>query len=660
MKRIIEIRQHLSSFANQSGLVESVFAFSPFAMQVYDSKGHSLFVNQSFRDLFGSVPPPEYCVLKDDQAKATGVLHLFERAFKGEVINVPPRWYDPRKNVQVKVDSGNSVAIETTLFPIFDEQQVLTNVVFVFKDVTAEQVIREENTAINTKLQESNLLIESFLSNTKAVIYFKDRSGRYIKVNRQWCSIFEQAEVDAIGKTDYDIFPKDAADSYVANDRKVMQSRSHIESEEKATLSDGEVHTYFSLKFPMLDKDGNITGICGISTDITEIKRVQQELHRSRRMESLGIMAGGIAHDFNNSLSIIQLQAESVLGITDDKFITNRLNSIINATTSAANLIKQLLAFGRQQPMQARSLNLRTIVDELRKILEQVLGEAISLDISSSEKLASVFADPTQIEQILVNMTINARDAMPRGGKLSVEIKNAVLKKSSKGKRIGASPGDYVELSIRDTGHGMSAEILERIFEPFFTTKSGSKGNGLGLPSVIGIVQQNKGEIIVESTENVGTCFRILFPRHQEAHVNKIVNSPKTIRARKSGEIILLIEDNLELMDATALKLEDAGYRVLKAQNLQAAIAAAKEVQGAIDLIISDVIMPERSGPEIANELFSLRLLKETRVLFTSGHSGNQLEKYSVSTQDFGFLEKPYTGKKLLEKIDALLAPEPT
>ncbi len=655
MKRILEFRDSTKGFKNLSGLIEGIFAYSPFGMQVYDSKGHNLFVNQSFKDLFGAVPPPEYCVLKDEQATAAGILPLIQQGFNGKIVQLPISWFNPNDVQQVKVETGRRVAIETTLFPLMDENQRLTNVVFVFKDVTAEQIVREENLRINQRLAESNTQMETFLNNTKAVIYFKDLSGKYLRVNRQYTEVFEVKYENIIGKTDFDLFPLQVAEAFVSADRSVMKNNSHLEIEEEAIHPNGEKHSYISNKFPIKDENGEVSGICGISTDITEIKNVQLELNRSRRLESLGILAGGIAHDFNNSLCIIQLQAETVISQIEDKKAKAQLQTIVDATTRSGALIKQLLAFGRKQEVRPQSTSVQIIIEDLRKMLEQALGESIHLKINYEKNLSNIFADPTQIEQILVNLCINARDAMRLGGTLSIDVKNSILTKGMPGAKIGAAPGAYVEISVRDTGHGINSEIQDKIFEPFFTTKEKDRGNGLGLSSVIGIVEQNAGELVLESKENVGTCFRIFFPQHEGEASAAEVRVRANTKTFQGNELILLIEDHSELREATAHKLRRSGYRVLEASCYLEVKKLLEELAEPVGLIVSDVIMPEKSGPEIVNEISGHPFIKSAKILFVSGHAGNELEKHKINSKDFSFLEKPYNGKQLLNRIEEVL-----
>jgi PAS domain S-box-containing protein len=394
--------------------------------------------------------------------------------------------------------------------------------------------------------------------------------------------------------------------------------------------------------------------------DITKRKhdeQSEQQLRQSQKMETVGRLAGGIAHDFNNLVGVILgycgiLEARLDPAEPTRDMIEEARKMIVeihNAGTSAKDLTRHLLAFSRRQVLQPVFLNLNAIVNRLHTILSRVIGDDIELASVLQIDLGTINADPIQIEQVLMNLAVNARDAMPRGGTITIETANVVLDGAYAREHSYAPPGQYVMLKVSDTGIGMDKETQARIFEPFFSTKEIGQGTGLGLSTVFGIVKQSAGIITVLSEPNEGTAFQIYFPQCEEALA--IARQDRAVPLRGGSETILLVDDAAPLRGLTRRLLKDCGYTVLDSGEPAEAIRIAEQHKGPLPLIITDVVMPRLSGPALAERIVAAR--PETKVLYTSGYADdavvNGLAKHCM------FLEKPFTRDELIKKVREVL-----
>jgi signal transduction histidine kinase len=387
---------------------------------------------------------------------------------------------------------------------------------------------------------------------------------------------------------------------------------------------------------------------------IEALRNTEKQLVQSQKLEAVGRLAGGISHDFNNLLTVI-------LGYTDiskrnlkegDPLLRN-LEEIGKASERAASLTRQLLAFSRKQVMQPKVFDVNTVVNDLKKMLRRMIGEDVELRVSTQTDLGNIKADPVQLEQVIMNLVVNARDAMPRGGKLSIETSNVYLDESYARDHVGVEPGEYVMLAISDTGCGMDEETRQRIFEPFFTTKESGKGTGLGLSMVYGIVKQSGGNIWVYSEEGRGTTFKIYFPR-VTAQAEDYKRSNGVIEAPKGSETILLVEDAALVRTLARQVLETAGYRVLEAASAEAALKLCETINGTrIDLLLTDVVMPGMSGNEMSRIL--LKKQPSMPVLYMSGYTDEAIVQHGVLEAGINFLQKPFSPGALAVKVREVL-----
>ena len=388
-------------------------------------------------------------------------------------------------------------------------------------------------------------------------------------------------------------------------------------------------------------------------TDVTERKHLETQLLQSQKMDSVGRLAGGVAHDFNNLLGVITGYGELLAGrLPNDPQLKRYVNDILKAAARAAGLTRQLLAFSRKQVLQPRVLDLNAVVAEMEKMLRRLIGEDVQLITVFDERLEGVLADPGQMEQVLMNLAVNARDAMPRGGRLTIETANVDLDATYARSRPGVKPGPHVMLAVSDTGHGMEPEVLGHIFEPFFTTKEAGKGTGLGLATVHGIVKQSGGHIFVYSERGQGTTFKIYLPRVEAGKVAEAPAAPQA-ELHRGSETVLLVEDEESLRGIVRECLEASGYSVIEARHAGHALELAEGHSAPIHLLITDVIMPGMSGSQLAAALTASHA--ETRVLYMSGYTDDAVVLHGVLAADVSFLQKPFTTDALARKVREVL-----
>jgi two-component system cell cycle sensor histidine kinase/response regulator CckA len=386
------------------------------------------------------------------------------------------------------------------------------------------------------------------------------------------------------------------------------------------------------------------------------LKKTEQQLHHAQKLEAIGQLASGVAHDFNNLLSVILGSAEMILSdLKPDDPIRGDISEIYKAGTRAADLTRQLLAFSRQQVLQPRILDLNQVLTGIEKMVGRLLGADVHVRIVKGFGLGRSKADPGQIEQVITNLVVNARDAMPGGGTLTLETKNAELHEDYAREHHGVDAGPYVLLSVTDTGTGMDAATKARIFEPFFTTKERGKGTGLGLSTVFGIVEQSHGHIWVESEPGVGTSFKVYLPR-TDAKVQETPSVPPPPSVRGS-ETILLVEDDDAVRAVACGILQRSGYRVLEASNGGEALLICEQHSAAIHLLLTDVVLPRMNGRQLAERILSMR--SGIKVLFMSGYTDDAILRHGILESDVAYLQKPLTPSKLAHSVREVLGPAP-
>jgi two-component system cell cycle sensor histidine kinase/response regulator CckA len=424
---------------------------------------------------------------------------------------------------------------------------------------------------------------------------------------------------------------------------------------------DGSFRWWLVRGLPLRDSTGDIVKWIATCTDIDELKesamrlqRTEEQLRQAQKMEAVGRLAAGVAHDFNNVLSVILGYTTLVIDdLSPDDPHRADIVEVQRAGVRATDLTRQLLAFSRQQVLEPRVLRLTQVLGDMRTMVQRLLGEDIDLLLLTAEPVNKVHADPSQIEQIVMNLAVNARDAMPNGGKLTIETANVEFDASYAADHPGVVPGPYVMLAVSDTGTGMLPSTRDRIFDPFFTTKEQGKGTGLGLSTVFGIVKQSAGHIYVYTEPGVGTTFKVYLPATDRASEAMKVSLPPQAALRGS-ETILLVEDDEQVRRTNCAILRRSGYVILDAQNGGEAFLVSEKFSAPIDLLLTDVVMPRMSGRELSERLAPAR--PEMKVLYISGYTENAISRHGVLDPGLSFLQKPIVPDVLLRKVREVLS----
>jgi two-component system, cell cycle sensor histidine kinase and response regulator CckA len=383
------------------------------------------------------------------------------------------------------------------------------------------------------------------------------------------------------------------------------------------------------------------------------LRKSEEQLRQSQKVEAIGRLAGGIAHDFNNLLTIINGYTELLLARLPPQDRTSRdINEIRKAGMRAASLTRQLLAFSRKQILEPKVLDMNAIVVELEKMLRRLIGEDVRLTIVQAQGLRRIKADPGQIEQVIMNLVVNARDAMPQGGNLTLETANVDLDEAYAARHVGVRSGAYILLAVSDTGSGIDKESMSHIFEPFYTTKGPGKGTGLGLSTVYGIVKQSGGNVWAYSEPGRGTTFKIYLPQ-AEGTVDRQSRDGQRAGIARGSETLLLVEDQKELRELVREMLEMNGYTVVEAGDGLEALEICQRHEGRIDLMLSDVVMPQMGGRELAQRLATIR--PEMKVLYMSGYTSNAIVHHGILDPGTALLQKPFTPDSLARKVREVL-----
>lgn len=489
------------------------------------------------------------------------------------------------------------------------------------------------------------------------LIFVKDWEGRYVLANAAVAELYGTNVESVLGKRDADFNPKqEEVEKYLRDDREVMASQraTHISEEPATNARTGETRWFQTVKVPLQSLDGSTQQVLGVATDITDRKHLEEQFRQAHKMEAVGRLAGGVAHDFNNVLTIIRAQTEFLLAdLAGDDPRRGDVLEIQDAADRAAAFTRQLLAFSRRQLLQPEVLDLNGVVGGMEMMVRRLLGEDVVLLTKFHPDLPRISADPSQLQQVVLNLAVNARDAMPRGGTLLIETALVELDEHYPRQHPTAKPGVHVVLAVTDTGCGMDPATRSRVFEPFFTTKEHGKGTGLGLSTVYGIVKQSGGHIWVYSELGRGTTFKLYFPPNYGAL--KASEPDRTVAPLNgSGATILLVEDERLVRSTVRRLLERHGYKVLEAANGQDALTLVTSRQTEIHLVLSDMVMPGMGGMELADRV---RTLSPTLpVLLMTGYTEEAITRAGERPRDEQIIEKPFTLNAMLEKVRWALA----
>lgn len=550
-------------------------------------------------------------------------------------------------------------AYDSWYAPIRGRKGEVTGVIGVANDIT-------ERTRAEEALQQVELQYKELVETIQVIAWRADaKTFKFNFVSKEAEKLLgypiEQWTSDANFWRDH-IHPDDRewAISYCL---KSTQDRMPHEFEYRMLAADGKI-VWLRDIVRIIVEDGQVKELIGVMVDITEGKKVEEALYKSeeqlrqaQKMEAIGRLAGGVAHDFNNLLTIIMGRCQLLLRKFGAEETLNRdINLILSTSERAALLTKQLLAFSRKQVLQPRVLDLNEVVSDMDKMLRRMIGEDIELVTVLAKNLGKVKADPGQVSQVILNLVVNARDAMPSGGKMTIETDNVEINQKNQHLYSVAEIGSYVNLTVNDTGSGIEPETLPQIFEPFFTTKEKGKGTGLGLATVYGIIKQSGGHIWVNSLPKQGATFKVYLPKVEETVEPKVQISEK-VKQKGALETILLVEDEADVRELIGDLLRENGFTVLEAGHSGEALEICQKYERPIQLLLTDVVMPQMSGPELAKLLVPMR--PEIRVLFISGYTDTAVVSQGWLAPGTAFLQKPFTQEILVNKIREVLDHRP-
>jgi PAS domain S-box-containing protein len=537
-------------------------------------------------------------------------------------------------------DGGKTIHHHICFVPVFDRDGRLHGIAAYGRDVSALTRSEEELRKLSRAVEQS-----------PASILITDTRGTIEYVNPKFCEITGYSSAEAVGRRPSIMKSGETPPAVYAELWRTIHGGREWRGEFHNRKKSGELYWESVSISPVLGSGGTITHFVAVKEDITEHKRLEEELRQAQKMEAFGQLAGGVAHDFNNLLTAIQCNATQLQDYAlSGADRASCVEQVLEAVDRAKRLTRQMLLFSRRQPAQLRDLDLNAVVSDMVRMLRQLIGEHIRVEVHLAPGGAPVHSDQGMMEQVLLNLVVNARDAMPRGGE--VVIQTRVDEHAGEGPRRGLPPGRYVQLSVADNGRGIDPEHLPRIFEPFFTTKEVGKGTGLGLATVFGIVEQHGGWTDVESRLGVGTTFRVFLPAVSGYAPTK--SAPAASLGTGGTETVLLVEDDAAVRSVARRLLERAGYRVHEAETASAALEVWARHREEIDLVFTDLVMPGgMNGRELVERLRAAR--PGLRVIYSSGYTDAAQGEGSASRGETCTLEKPYDATELLRAVRACL-----
>ncbi len=647
---ITEHRQSEDALRQSEERFSKAFQLSPAALSLTRSDGTILDINEAYERLsgyrreelinrdvteFGIFTPQQRAELRRQMADGRGRLREAEltiRSKSGELRHV-------LYSVEVVEINGEPCALALA-FDITRSRQA---------EATIEQLNRR---------------MELILHSAGEGIYGVDVDGRITFVNPAMAQMVGWEPAELLGQEAHSLLHHSRADgsAYPLEECAIWlstrQGRVFRGDEDIYWHKDGRLISIEFTSTPILEQ-GQVLGVVVVVRDVTQRKKsveeqllLEEQLRQAQKMESIGRLAGGVAHDFNNQLAVIELYGDPMRHkMPNDDPLLPKLEQIRQAVDRATHLTRQLLAFSRKQVLQPVVLDMNALITNLESMLGRLIGEDIMLSTDLQPGLWPVTADPGQLEQVIMNLTINARDAMPIGGMLTIETRNIVLDEHTRYLHQDALLGPTVLIAITDTGHGMDRVTRKQIFEPFFTTKQPGKGTGLGLATVHGIVKQSGGTIYVYSEPDRGTTFKIYLPASKSAVDLQAAAAPEA--AQRGYETILLVEDEEALRQLVCMTLQEIGYTVLEAYDGSQALVLAEQYPSPIALLLTDVVLPHKSGRELAEQLVARR--PETKVLFMSGYMDDAVMRHGVLAADVNFLSKPFSRSALASKVREVL-----
>ncbi len=642
ISRFIRLQQVLAQGKDEW---EQTFDLAPDAISILDMEFRIKRLNKSMAQLIGKTP-----------SEAIGfpcynLVHRMETA--------------PEKCPFRKLQSDNSPHVSdiyiphldkwvnVTVSPLTDSNGNLTGCIHIARDNTKQKRMEQA-------LRKSEAMFRTIFESSPLIIFLKDRSLKYIKVNSVMGKLFNCEAETLIGLTDKDLFTEREAEKITETDISVLHGNS---SDISYPLTiHGETRYFHTVKVPLRIEGDEIVGIVGFAMDITrerlaeiEAKEIQAQLFQSQKLEAIGTLVSGIAHDFNNILTIIQGSAQMLLLDTDESMpIYTDVRQINMACGRAARLTRQLLIYARKNPTEFVNINLNETITGLMKMLKRLIGENISLETELEESLWVVSADEGNIEQAVMNLCINARDAMPDGGKIIIRTQNRVIDSEYVKRYPAAKTGKFVSITVEDTGIGIPEDLFDHIFDPFFTTKESGKGTGLGLSVVYGIAKNHNGWIWVDSEPGQGARFDILLPAVLSGQIDSDAEEEEFVDIQGNSERVLVVEDEEGIARLLKRILTQYNYECMIALTVEEARRIFQEENGRFDLLLSDVVLPDGNGVELAESFTASN--PDLSVLLSSGYADAQSLMSRIKQREIPFIQKPYSNKILLRTIKYILS----
>lgn len=508
----------------------------------------------------------------------------------------------------------------------------------------------KERTATENKLRQAQEEWEKTFAAIPDIVCLLDKNLRILQVNEAACKLTNKTADQLVGRTCHDLFrsPGSLPCPHCPMLKSIDDLQPHT-----AEISNGNLKKIMLVtSSPVLDDQGQLVSIVHVARDITALKKMEEQLRQSLKMEAIGRLAGGVAHDFNNLLTTILGYSELlIMDLDKDSPVGKSLKTIYEAGEKAAALTHQLLAFSRKQDIELKAVDLDQVITQMGKMLTRVVSEDIRLELRPHAGQRTIQADRGQLEQIIMNLVVNGSDSMPDGGRLIIETNPVVLDDEYAKNHDEVEPGPYVMLSVSDTGEGMAPEVMEKIFDPFFTTKELGKGTGLGLATVFGIIKQHNGHVHVYSEPGMGTTFKIYFPQVTGTLEKVVEQAPEPMP--KGAENILIVDDEKDIVDLIAATLKPLGYKITITTDPKEAVTLHRETKEKFDLLLTDVIMPEMNGRQLAEALTAKQ--PDLKVIYMSGYTDDVIKRHSLMEQGFELINKPLLPRPMAKKLRAVL-----
>jgi two-component system cell cycle sensor histidine kinase/response regulator CckA len=629
------------SFATLAMLRESearfraMFELAPVGSRLMDLERRTVGTNQAFQRMLGytadeleGMPPTAFSAPEDEEV---------DRELFAELVEGRREHYELERRYRAK--DGRTVWGHLAVSLVRDADGRPKFGIGMVEDTTERKLAEESLRASEERYRE-------LFENANDMVFTLDLDGRFTAINRAGERITGLPREELLGRRMGDL---------LAERPDVATPGADTVAYECELIADDGRRVALEVASRVIRSGDDPIGVQGIARDVSERRALEEQLRQAQKMEAVGQLAGGVAHDFNNLLTAITGYSEFALGRLDDgsEKVRSNINEIKKAAERASALTRQLLAFSRKQILQPKLIRPDELVAGLDDLLRRLIGKHIEILTVSRPGLGFVRVDPGQLEQVVVNLAVNARDAMPDGGRLTIETANVDLDELDARAHEGALPGPYVTVAVQDTGDGIDAAALPRIFEPFFTTKEQGKGTGLGLATVYGIVQQSGGFLAVDSDTGAGSSFRVYLPRLDGEAPAAAVEAEADATLAEGSETVLLVEDEAIVRDLLREILETTGYRVLEAVDGVDALALADAHTEAIDLLLTDVVMPKMSGRDLAERFREVR--PDTKVLYTSGYTDGAIAEHGVLAPGTEFLQKPFSFAELTQKVRSVL-----